>query len=76
MPIRIVLADDHPLIRDAVEAVCRNAGDLEVVAMCADGEEAMAALARHRPDVLLLDLAMPKLDGLGLLERMRARGSR
>jgi hypothetical protein len=66
MPIRLVLADDHPLLLDGLEQSVRSAGDFEVLARCGDGEEALAAVERHRPDMLVLDLRMRGLDGFGV----------
>jgi DNA-binding NarL/FixJ family response regulator len=74
MRIRLVLADDHPLLLDGLEALLRGAGDCEVVARCRDGEEALQAVRRHKPDVLVLDLRMPHLNGLEVLRRMRGEG--
>ena len=68
--IRLVLADDERLTRQAIAALLGLEPDLTVVADVADGGEALAALAEHRPDVLVLDLEMPVLDGLGVLERI------
>ncbi|HEX3128145.1 MAG TPA: response regulator transcription factor [Thermoanaerobaculia bacterium] len=67
MPIRIVLADDHPLILDALVNLLRAEDGFEVAAICANGAEALDAVRRHRPDVLILDLRMPGLDGLAVL---------
>jgi DNA-binding NarL/FixJ family response regulator len=74
MAIRLVLADDHPLILDGLEQLVRLAGDLEVVERCVTGEAALRAVQRHRPDVLVLDIRMPGLDGIGVLRAMQERG--
>jgi DNA-binding NarL/FixJ family response regulator len=71
MPIRLVLADDHPVVLDGLERVFEVEHDLEVVARCTNGEEALAAVRRHRPDVIVLDLRMPRMDGLAVLQALR-----
>jgi DNA-binding NarL/FixJ family response regulator len=63
--LRIVIADDHLLIRQAVRMILEDQPDLEVVAEAGDGVEAVEAVASTRPDVVLLDRQMPRLDGLG-----------
>ena len=63
-PITILTADDHPLIRDGLAAVLRAESGLEVVAEAANGEEAIEAYSRLRPDIVLMDLRMPVMDGL------------
>jgi DNA-binding NarL/FixJ family response regulator len=63
-PITILTADDHPLIRDGLAAVLRAEGGLEVVAEAGNGEEAIEAYARLHPDIVLMDLRMPVMDGL------------
>jgi DNA-binding NarL/FixJ family response regulator len=68
--IRLVVADDHPVVRAGLAAMLETQPDFEVVAQAADGEEAVAAVARARPDVILLDLEMPRLDGVGVLRRL------
>ncbi|MEU6001345.1 response regulator transcription factor [Streptomyces sp. NPDC047197] len=62
--IRVLLADDETLIRAGVRAILGSAEDIEVVAEAADGREAVDLALRHRPDVCLLDIRMPRLDGL------------
>jgi DNA-binding NarL/FixJ family response regulator len=68
--IRIVLADDHNLVRAGLRALLEALPDVEVVAECADGREALAAIADKRPDVAILDIAMPGLNGLEAAARV------
>jgi DNA-binding NarL/FixJ family response regulator len=67
MAIRIILADDHPLVLDGLQQLFRLEPDIEVVARCRDADEALKALRAHAPDVLVLDLLMPGGGGLELL---------
>jgi len=69
--IRVLIADDEDMIRSALAALLRLEEDLEVVAECRDGEEAVAEALRLRPDVCLLDLEMPGLDGVEAAARIR-----
>lgn len=62
--IRIVCADDHPLVRKGLAAIIAQEADLELVAEANNGREAVELYRRHRPDVLLMDLRMPELDGI------------
>ncbi|WP_226531870.1 response regulator transcription factor [Microbacterium paraoxydans] len=68
--IRVLLADDEAMIRSALAALLRLEADIDVVAECADGEEAVAEALRLQPDVCLLDLEMPGLDGVQVAERL------
>lgn len=74
--IRILLADDEHLIRGAVAALLGLQPDLEVVAEVGRGDEVVDAVARHDPDVAVLDINMPGADGLDVAERLRANGAR
>ena len=56
MPISLVIADDHPLILDAMENLFRLEKDLKVVARCLEGDEALKAVRRHKPEILVLDI--------------------
>jgi NarL family two-component system response regulator LiaR len=69
--IRIVLADDHPIVREGLRAVLETQPDFEVVAEAATGEEALRQALTLRPDILLLDLEMPVLDGVETIRRLR-----
>lgn len=70
MAIRLVLADDHPLILEALANLFRREDGFEVVAVCMDGEGALRAVRQHRPDILILDLRMPGKSGLDVLREM------
>lgn len=63
-PIRVILADDEHLLRTALAALLALDGEIEVVAQAANGREAVATTLQHHPDVLVIDLEMPELDGL------------
>jgi DNA-binding NarL/FixJ family response regulator len=71
MPITLVIADDHPLILDAMENLFRLEKDFQVVARCLDGDAALDAVRRHQSDILVLDIQMPAKDGLVVLREMR-----
>ena len=70
--IRILLADDHPVVRDGLAAMLATQPDFEVVGEAGNGAEALAEAARLRPDVVLMDLEMPTLDGIEAIRRLRA----
>src|ERR1041384_6497468 len=67
MTTRLLIADHHPLLLDGLEALCDSQTDLKVVGRCTNGEEALQALRKHRPDVCILDLHIPVMDGLTLV---------
>jgi DNA-binding NarL/FixJ family response regulator len=70
--IRIVVADDHPLVLEGVRTVLEDDPGLEVVAQAGDGREALNAIVEHVPDVALLDITMPGLTGIEVASRVRA----
>ena len=72
MTITLVVADDHPIVRGGIVALLAAEPDVEVVAQAADGHEAVAAALEHRPSVVLTDLRMPNLGGVGAIEAIRA----
>lgn len=71
--IRILIADDHALFREGVRAVLSTAGDCEVVGEAADGLDAVAQTERERPDVVLMDIRMPALNGVDATARIVQR---
>jgi DNA-binding NarL/FixJ family response regulator len=69
--IRLLLVDDHPVVRDGLAAILGTQPDFAVAGEAASGEEALAQYARLRPDVILLDLEMPGMDGITVIRRLR-----
>ncbi|MFC5822824.1 response regulator [Nonomuraea insulae] len=74
MTIRVLIVDDHEVVRQGLRFVLEQEDGVEVVGDCGDGEGALRAVERLRPDVLLLDLVMPGVDGLAVLERLPEDG--
>ena len=75
MKIRVVLADDHSIVLEGLGALLGTQPDLEVVETCTDGDEAVSAVERLRPDILVVDQSMPGCTGVEVLARLRAMGS-
>jgi len=73
--ISVLIADDHPVIREGLMRIFKSQKDIEVVAEATNGEEALELCNRHSPDILLLDLRMPKKDGLQVITELAARRS-
>jgi DNA-binding NarL/FixJ family response regulator len=73
--IRIVLADDHPLLRQGISALLADQPDMELVAEAATGHEAIEQFRAHRPDVTLMDLQMPEMNGIDAMIAIRSEFS-
>ena len=71
--IRVLLADDHAVVRAGIRQFMERAGDIQVVAEAEDGEAAQALIERHKPDVAVLDIQMPKASGIEVTRWVRAR---
>jgi PAS domain S-box-containing protein len=71
-PIRVLLVDDHALVREGLRGLLKQHGDVEVVGEAWDGEEAVAFADRLRPDVIIMDVSMPRLDGMEATRRIKA----
>lgn len=70
--IRVIIADDHPAFRDGLSRLLEDEGDIEVVAKPEDGEEAVSLAKELLPDVAIVDIAMPKLDGIETTRQIKA----
>lgn len=75
-PIRVLLVDDQPLIRMGLEALLGRRSDIEVVGQASNGQEALQAIQELDPDVVLMDIRMPGIDGVEATRQLTARGSR
>jgi DNA-binding NarL/FixJ family response regulator len=73
--IRVVLVDDQTLVRQGIRSLLELAGDITIVGEAGDGDEALAAIAREKPDVVLLDVRMPRKNGLEVLRELQSQGS-
>ncbi|MDP4503971.1 response regulator [Nonomuraea turcica] len=70
-PIRLIIVDDHPIVRDGLRGIFAADEAFEIVGEAADGPEALAVALRTKPDVVLLDLRMPKMTGVEVIRRLR-----
>jgi len=75
-PIRVVIADDHEIVREGLRTLFRDELDIKVVAEARNGEEALAAVSQHDPDVILMDLVMPGGGGVEATRRVREAAPR
>lgn len=75
MSISVILADDHPFILEGLQLRLDSEPGINVLACCQDGEAALQSVKQHQPDILLLDLSMPKMNGIAVLEALKQQGS-
>ena len=73
--IRILIIDDHPLVIDGVSTMVKAVGYLEVIGACKSGKEALEFLSGNEPDIILLDISLPDIDGLDLCSQIRKSNS-
>ena|SRR5216683_500409 len=70
-PIRILLADDHPVLRRGIQALAADERDMQFVAEASNGQEAIEQFRKHRPDIVLMDLQMPEMNGVDAMIAIR-----
>ena len=74
-PIRVVLADDHVFVRDGIKSLLENEANIEVVGEATDGLEALKSVEVNQPDLLILDIRMPNLTGIEVVEKLRSQNN-
>ncbi len=72
--INVLIADDHHIVREGIVVLLQQEADIAVVGQAADGEEAVAKILKMRPDLVILDISMPKLNGIEVAQRIAAEG--
>src|SRR6266853_2845754 len=70
-PIRVLCVDDHPLVRKGIASILGNEADMKLVAEASNGRDAVELFRLHKPDVTLMDLRLPDLDGIGAMKTIR-----
>lgn len=69
-PTRIILADDHELVRDGIKSLLENEADFQVIAEASDGKEALKVIAQNQPDILIVDIRMPVMNGIEVVRNV------
>ncbi|MGK0334421.1 MAG: YesN/AraC family two-component response regulator, partial [Paraglaciecola sp.] len=75
MPIKIVLADDHALVRDGIKSLLEDEADLHVVGEASNGEEALEVATLLKPDLVIMDIRMPRMDGIAAVRVLKEKGN-
>src|SRR6185436_2927663 len=70
-PVRLLVVDDHPVVRDGLRLMLETQSDMKVVAEAGNGEEALLAYAKHKPDVVVMDLRLPGMSGAQAAEALK-----
>ena len=73
--IRVVLADDHVFVRDGIKSLLENEANIEVVGEAIDGADALEVVATSKPDLLIVDIRMPNLTGIEVVEKLRSENN-